>query len=197
MTELRTARLLLRRWRAQDAAPMAAINSDPEVARYLNRPITEAALAAFHPFMVEHWERHGFGPWALESRESGAEGTFLGFAGVAYPEYLPALAERPEIGWRLARCAWGRGLATEAALAARDHAFAALGLAELIAIIHPRNARSRRVAAKLGMTVVRHVHNPLLRRFVELWALSAPSAPAATVPGCTPSRRSSRSPRRS
>jgi RimJ/RimL family protein N-acetyltransferase len=185
VTELRTARLLLRRWRARDEAPMRAINRHPEVARYLNRPVSETALAAFHGHMVEHWEVHGFGPWALEAaerlapREAGAAiapGTFLGFAGVAYPTYLPALAERPEIGWRLASAAWGRGLATEAALAARDHAFGTLGLPELIAIIHPDNVRSQRVAAKLGMAVASHVHNPLLRRFVDVWTLDAPAA---------------------
>ncbi len=118
---LRTERLLLRRWRAQDEAPMAAINRNPEVARYLNQPITEVSLAAFHPFLCEHWERHGFGPFALEAREGCAgikPGTLLGFAGAAFPDYVPAVAERPEIGWRLARSAWGQGLATEAALAA-------------------------------------------------------------------------------
>jgi len=183
--ELRTARLLLRRWRPGDAAPMRAINRHPEVARYLNRPIGEAALAGFHAYVVEHWERHGFGPWALEARAAIAHagaapaippGTFLGFAGVAFPTYLPALAERPEIGWRLARSAWGKGLATEAALAARDHAFDALVLPELVAIIHPENDRSQRVAAKLGMRVERQVQNPLLRRFVDVWALAAPAA---------------------
>jgi RimJ/RimL family protein N-acetyltransferase len=183
--ELRTERLLLRRWEPRDEAPMTAINRDPEVTRYLNRPMSEAALAAFHPYLVEHWRQHGFGPWALEageriaSRDGGAEiasGTFLGFAGVAFPTYLPAVAERPEIGWRLARVAWGRGLATEAAIAARDHAFELLGLAELIAIIHPDNARSRAVARKLGMAVEHHVHNPLLDRVVDVWALIAPAA---------------------
>lgn len=183
--ELRTERLLLRRWRAEDEAPMAAINRDPEVARYLNRPIAEAALAGFHTFVVEHWEEHGFGPWAVEAGEPIAApergpviapGTFLGFAGVAYPASVPALAHRPEIGWRLARSAWGRGLATEAALAARDHAFATLGLPELIAIVHPHNRRSQSVACTLEMTVTAHVHNPLLHRFVEVWSLRAPSA---------------------
>lgn len=177
--ELRTERLLLRRWRDADDAPMTAINRDPEVTRYLNRPVTEAALAAFLPMFAEHWERHGFGPFALESLVGWAgteSGALLGFAGIAYPAYLPAMAERPEIGWRLARSAWGRGLATEAALAARDHAFEVLGLPELIAVVHPENARSQSVARKLGMEVERQVHNPVLRRSVDVWALPAPAA---------------------
>jgi len=202
---LRTERLLLRRWRDEDDAAMMAINRHPEVTRYLNRPVTEVALAAFLPMFVEHWERHGFGPFALESREPEDAGALLGFAGVAYPAYLPALAERPEIGWRLARSAWGRGLATEAALAARDHAFEVLGLPEVIAIVHPENARSQAVARKArdgGRAAGREPGpGPSSRRLVACRAgrrlTRPPSGSAATVPRCTPSRRSSRSPRRS
>lgn len=174
MTQLRTARLLLRTWRPEDEAPMTAINRDPEVQRYLNRPVSEAALAAFHGILVEHWERHGFGLFAVESREPADRGALLGFAGIAYPTFLPEVAQRPEIGWRLARTAWGRGLATEAALAVRDHAFGTLGLRELISIIHPDNTRSIRVAEKLGMARERQVWHAQLRRFVDVWALAAP-----------------------
>jgi RimJ/RimL family protein N-acetyltransferase len=60
-----------------------------------------------------------------------------------------------EIGWRLRRDAWGRGLATEGALAAREHAFGELGLARLVALVHPENAASIRVVGKLGMTLER------------------------------------------
>lgn len=179
MSELRTERLLLRRWRSADDAPMTAINRNPEVTRYLNRPVTEAALAAFHPGVLAHWEEHGFGLFALESREPGAGGALLGFAGIAYPTFLPPVAARVEIGWRLARAAWGRGLATEAALAVREHAFATLGLPELIAVIHPENARSRRVAEKLGMRIERQVHHPQLRRDVDVWALGRPGGRVA------------------
>jgi RimJ/RimL family protein N-acetyltransferase len=174
--ELRTERLLLRRWREEDRAPMAAINRHPEVTRYLNRPVGEAAIEAFHELLLEQWERHGFGLYAIESREEGEgceRGALLGFAGVAYPTFLPGLAERPEIGWRLARSAWGRGLATEAALAVREHAFATLALPELISIIHPDNARSQRVAQKLGMTRELAVWHGALRRSVDVWSLPA------------------------
>jgi hypothetical protein len=75
------------------------------------------------------------------------------------------------LGWRLARPVWGRGLATEAALAceslARDH----LRLNELISIIHPDNRRSQRVAEKLGMAVEGQVEDPVATRPVDIWAL--------------------------
>jgi RimJ/RimL family protein N-acetyltransferase len=174
--ELRTERLALRRWRSGDEGAMFAINSDPEVTRYLNRPIDRAATAAFYARVQEHWAEHGFGFYAVESREPDIAGRFIGFVGVGYPTFLPELATRPELGWRLARLAWGRGLATEAATAVRDSALGALGLAELISIIHPDNVRSQRVATKLGMTLERHVHNPAFDRGVEVWKVAAPNA---------------------
>jgi RimJ/RimL family protein N-acetyltransferase len=175
--ELITPRLRLRRWRSEDAAEMAAINRDPEVARYLNRPVDERAVDAFFEIVSAHWDEHGFGFWALESREPASPGRFLGFVGVAFPTYLPELAARPELGWRLARSEWGRGLATEAAVAARDDAFDRLALDELIAIIHPDNERSQRLAVKLGMSVAQQVHNPLLDRKVDVWRGTSDRAP--------------------
>jgi RimJ/RimL family protein N-acetyltransferase len=169
---IRTDRLLLRRWRPDDEPKLAAINRDPEVTRYLNRATAdEHAIREFFSRIDEHWREHGFGFFALEvtSGEPDLNGRMIGFAGVAYPNFLPELAERPELGWRLARDAWGRGLAYEAASAARDHALRETGLEELISIIHPENQRSRRLAQRLGMELERLVHNPNIGRDVELW----------------------------
>jgi RimJ/RimL family protein N-acetyltransferase len=165
--EIRTQRLLLRHWRPGDRDAIAAINRDPEVARYLNRPVD---AEAFLGFVTAHWKRHGFGFWALESREPETRGALLGFAGVAYPDYIPELTGRPELGWRLARDAWGRGLATEAMLAAREDAVTRLELRDLIAVIHPRNVRSRRLAERLGMRVERSLRNPWLGVDVDVWS---------------------------
>jgi [ribosomal protein S5]-alanine N-acetyltransferase len=68
--------------------------------------------------------------------------------------------------------AWGRGLATEAALAARDDALDRLRHPELISIIHPGNQRSQRVATKLGMRIRRQIHNPELAIDVDVWQLT-------------------------
>jgi RimJ/RimL family protein N-acetyltransferase len=93
----------------------------------------------------------------------------IGFVGVAHPTFLPELADRPELGWRLSSSSWGNGYATEAALAARDDAFTRLGLDELISIVHPDNDRSRRVTTKVGMKIERQVHNATLGREVDVW----------------------------
>ncbi|WP_165818406.1 GNAT family N-acetyltransferase [Frankia canadensis] len=171
---LSTPRLLLRRWRPEDEAAIAEMNRDPQVARYLNRPVDPATVEAFLGRMVQHWQEHGYGPWILESHEPDHAGEVLGFAGLAHvPPFLAAAGSRPELGWRLCRAAWGRGLATEAARAARDDAFERLGLPDLISVIHPENARSQRVAGKLGLRPTRRIHNPLLDREVDVWTQSA------------------------
>ncbi len=154
---------------------MAEINRDPEVTRYLNRPIDARSVDAFYATTVGHWDSHGFGFYAVDAlRPEGP--LFIGFVGVAYPTFLPGLAHRPELGWRLARTAWGQGFATEATAAARDDAFGRLGLTSLISIIHPANGRSQRVATKLGMRVEGQIHNPVLGRHVDVWHLHAPTS---------------------
>lgn len=186
---LLTERLRLRRWLARDEAPMAAINRDPEVARYLNRPTDEAAVAAFFGDAAAHWDAYGYGLYAVELL--GGEERFVGFAGFSHPTFIPAVADRPELGWRLARSAWGAGLATEAATAVLRDGFGRLGLSELIAVIHPENERSRRVATKLGMHPERQVHNPVLGREVDIWQ----TTPGAGRSGDSPDRRRAGRPR--
>lgn len=177
--ELRADRVLLRHWQPEDEPKMARINRDPEVARYLNRPLDEHGVSTFFDAMVSHWEHYGYGPWAIESLEPETRGSFLGFAGLAsVPSFMAGAGPGPELGWRLDRTAWGRGLATEAAVAARDHAFVRLGLAELISIIHPENHRSQRVAIKLGMRRALSIENLVLGRDVDVWRLAAEERPA-------------------
>lgn len=100
--ELRTPRLVLRPWRESDEAEMVRVNREPEVGRFLNRPVDDAAIAGFYGAMTDHWQRRGYGPWVVESAEPGSQGRFLGFAGLAHvPPFLAAAGELPELGWRL------------------------------------------------------------------------------------------------
>jgi RimJ/RimL family protein N-acetyltransferase len=168
-----TERLLLRGWRAGDADALAAINADPEVMRFigtgarLDRGRSDQLLARF----AREWEECGFGLWALQERT--APDALLGFCGLSVPTFLPEVLPAVEVGWRLARDAWGRGVATEAARAALAFGFGAAGIAEIIAIVDPRNARSLRVCAKLGMTPRADRVHPVTRGRVRVLAATA------------------------
>jgi RimJ/RimL family protein N-acetyltransferase len=147
---LSTSRLLLREWREEDVELFVALNEDAEVTRFLrggNGYTREDSLERF-AHMRDHWNERGYGLFATELRSSGS---FIGFVGVEDPVFLPEVMPAVEIGWRLAREVWGRGLATEAATEVVRWSFEDLGLDRLISVIHPDNTASIRVAEKLGM----------------------------------------------
>src|SRR4029453_2069156 len=109
-TELRTDRVLLRRWRPEDRAPFASLNADPRVMEYFPILLSPEASDALVDRIDAHFARHGYGLWAAEIPGVTA---FAGFVGLAistfYAPFMPAV----EIGWRLAAEHWGRGYATE------------------------------------------------------------------------------------
>jgi len=115
---------------------------------------------------VGHWHLRGFGMWAVEERASG---TFVGRVGLHFPEGWP---DR-EIGWTLARAFWGKGYAFEAARAALDHAFDTLRWNRVISLIHPQNARSIRLAERLGERYERDV--AIRGHSVALYSLDRPA----------------------
>jgi RimJ/RimL family protein N-acetyltransferase len=148
VTQLRTDRLLLRRWGADDRAPFAAVNADAEVMRWFPATLSRRESDELADRIEAAFERDGWGLWALEQR---ATGRFLGFTGLARPGFDAHFTPAVEIGWRLARDAWGRGYATEAARAAAAFAFDALELDALVSFTTEGNARSRAVMRRLGM----------------------------------------------
>lgn len=150
MTQLRTERLLLRQWRLSDREPFAALNADPIVMEYFPSTLDREQSDEFVDRMHAHLEEHGWGLWAVEEVETE---NFIGFVGL-WPAGFEPFREKEtiEIGWRLARSAWGRGLATEAAMAVLRHAFDVLGLDQLVSVTTSTNQRSRAVMERIGMS---------------------------------------------
>jgi RimJ/RimL family protein N-acetyltransferase len=147
--ELRTERLLLRRWIESDRRPFAELNADPRVMEHLPAVLTSDESDAFIARIEAHFERHGFGLWAIEVPE---QYPFVGFVGLAVPSFEAHFTPCVEVGWRLAVESWGHGYATEAARAALAFGFGPAGLTEIVSFTVPENQRSRRVMERLGMT---------------------------------------------
>jgi len=144
-----TERLLLRHWREADRLPFRAMNTDPRVMEHFPASLTPAESYALFDRAREHFDRHGFGPFAVELVKTGA---FIGFIGLSVPEFDAHFMPAVEIGWRLAFEHWGGGLATEGARAALAFGFDELGLKEIVSFTVPANLHSRRVMERLGMT---------------------------------------------
>lgn len=139
---IETGRLVMRAPRGGDCDAFVAAH-DSAHARWMGGD--SGRDTAWRAFAAEagHWVARGFGMWAVTLRGDDA---CLGMVGCWYPEGWP---ER-EIGWFVFPEAEGRGIAHEAALAAREHAYARLGWQTAVSYIHPRNARSIRLAERLG-----------------------------------------------
>ena len=146
--ELRSERLQLRRWRAADREPFAALNADPRVMEHFPSALSREQSDALAARIEAHFDAHGFGLWALEIPGVAA---FAGFVGLAIPRFEARFTPCVEIGWRLAAEHWGCGYATEAARAALAFGFEKLALAEIVSFTVPGNQRSRRVMEKIGM----------------------------------------------
>jgi RimJ/RimL family protein N-acetyltransferase len=147
--ELRTDRLLLRRWRPADLEPFAALNEDPRVMDCFPAPLSRAESDATAARIESHFSQHCFGLWAVEIQGNAP---FAGFIGLCYPSIEAHFMPCVEIGWRLAAEHWGKGLATEGAQAALRFGFTELGLDEIVSYTAVENGRSGRVMEKLGMT---------------------------------------------
>jgi len=176
--EIRTERLLLRRWRLSDRRAFADLNADPRVMEHFPSVLTTAESDATIDRIQAHFERHGFGLWAVEVCD---QIPFIGFVGLAVPPFEASFTPCVEVGWRLIAQSWGNGYATEAARAAVAFGFGPLGLQEILSFAVPENVRSRRVMERLGMTHdpaddFDHPAHPSRRRHV-LYRLRAPASP--------------------
>jgi ribosomal-protein-alanine N-acetyltransferase len=147
--ELRTGRLLMRPWRPGDREPFAALNADPEVMRHFPALLSRAESDATIERVQAGFDQHGYGLWAVELLDTGE---FIGFTGLQWIPFEAHFTPALEVGWRLARGAWGHGYASEAAREAVRFAFTEAGLREIVSMTVPANDRSRAVMRRLGMT---------------------------------------------
>jgi len=142
---IQTLHLSLRPFNLEDAVTLHRIYQDEPVLRYFpnSSPPPLEKVERFLIHQQKHWEQYGYGNWAILP---DAEDEIIGWAGL---QFLPELNET-EVGYLLERSLWGKGFATEAALASFHYGFDHFDFSYIIALIHPDNFASRRVIEKCG-----------------------------------------------
>lgn len=143
---IKTARLTLRSFTLQDAEPLHHILSIPGVLEYFPNPDPPDLKHVQNLVQrrIDHWGDHDYGWWAVEPN---GKGELIGWSGL---QYLPETDEI-EIGYLLSKPYWGKGLATESAIAGLDYGFNSLGIEKIIGIVHPENVASQKVLEKIGL----------------------------------------------
>ena len=149
MVELETERLRLRQWRPGDVDALERIYAEPDVWRMLAGPFTREAVERQVERFRRHWDERGFGIWAVDEKASGR---MIGRVGLQRHDEWTASEAKVEVGWTLDREFWGRGLATEGAVASIRFGFETVGLAQIISFTLTGNLASRRVMEKCGLT---------------------------------------------
>jgi RimJ/RimL family protein N-acetyltransferase len=150
-TRLETARLVIRTFELSDADGWIAMFSDPEVVRFLGPP----QVATMETFQGAIESRHamereiGYAMWAVEDRPTGA---VIGQCGLRPASSMDEDAgSEIDLGYHFASGSWGKGYATEAAVAVLAHGLGSIGLDSIMAVAVPENVGSWRVMEKAGM----------------------------------------------
>lgn len=153
MSILSSSRLILKEFTKDDAALLFALDSDPDVMKYLGTPVKtiDDVLPGLERCTNYYKNNPGFGVWAAYEKESN---NFIGWF------CLKALDGGPEIevGYRLLKAFWGKGYATEMSLKLIDYGFGQMKLERIAGITHPGNIASQSVLKKAGLTYERQAH---------------------------------------
>ena len=156
---LETRRLVLRRFTMADADNLVDLDSDPDVMRFITGGVPtsrEVIQTETLPAFLQYYQRFaGFGFWAAIEKSTGE---FLGWF-----HFRPAPGTSPaqvELGYRLRKSAWGKGLATEGSRALIRKGFTEFGVQRVVAEAMAVNIASRRVMEKAGLTLIRTFHQP-------------------------------------
>ena len=156
---LATERLVLRRFTTADVENLAGLDADPDVMRFVNGGVPtsrEEIQDEFLPAFLGYYQRYQhYGFWAAIERSTGE---FLGWFHLRPRE--GAAPGQAELGYRLRKCAWGKGYATEGSRALIRNGFTESGLQRVTAEAHAANMASRRVMEKAGLTLVRTFRQP-------------------------------------
>ena len=147
-TFIETERLILRQWKETDRNTFAELNGDPENLKFFPYVLTRKQSDEFINKTIDHINKNQYGLFAIEIKETNE---FIGFTGLATPSFEASFTPCTEIGWRLHKNFWGKGYATEAAIAALEYGFSIINLDEIVSFTSHYNIPSINVMKKIGM----------------------------------------------
>ncbi|MFT4665261.1 MAG: ribosomal-protein-alanine N-acetyltransferase [Patescibacteria group bacterium] len=147
-----TDRIILRHFEMKDAGALFQLDSDPEVLTYLHVPAV-ASIEEVEQIIRRiqgEYDSDGTARLIVEEKETGE---VMGWAGLKYiRENINGLINFHDVGYRLRKQFWGKGFATEAAIASLDYGFDDLGLSEIYGMADVNNIASNKILTKIGMT---------------------------------------------
>lgn len=161
----RSTRLGFRQWQEEDIPALHKINSDPEVMRYFPQVPRLQDTKAFVKRMQSEYYKRGYCYFAVDLLETGDLAGFIGISERSFPSDFTPCAD---IGWRLARNLWHRGLATEGARRCLQFSFHECLITEVYSLAPAVNLPSQRVMQKIGMQKVKDFDHPELAANPEL-----------------------------
>ena len=145
---IQTKRLGLRTWHEEDVEPFSQMNADPEVMKFFPRLLTRSETEDFIAAIGNHFQAKGFGLYAVDEISSTG---FIGFVGLYTATFESQFTPCVEVGWRLRRQYWGKGYATEGALACLEKGFEEFSLREVFSFTSAINVRSVAVMNRIGL----------------------------------------------
>ena len=169
LPDVTTDRLDLRRFQSDDLDELAVVFANQEVWQFpYGRAFSREETAGFLDAQICEWKDCGFGCWIARER---THNRVIGYVGISIPMFLPEILPAVEVGWRFDPAVWGKGFASEGALAALEASFTTLGLGEVCSVPQADNPASSRVCDRIGMRFEREVTIPANARRGALTAL--------------------------
>lgn len=146
---IETDRFILREFRMSDIDDLYEMDVDPEVHKYLgNNPIkSKAEVEKYITAVIQQYKDFGIGRWIIEDKETGE---CVGWSGLKYETSDIDQTMYYDLGYRLKRKHWGKGIAMETSEAAIEFGFDNLNLKKISAAAHKDNAASNKILEKLG-----------------------------------------------
>lgn len=160
-----SSRLGFRTWLDADLDQMTVLNSDKKVMEYFPFLPTEKETREFIQRMQDQFSKNGFCYFPVNHLKSKK---FIGFIGLSVQNFDSEFTPCIDIGWRINKKYWGKGLATEGALACIKYAKDKLDIRQVYSMASKTNTRSIKVMEKIGMSYIKDFEHPKLLEYSEL-----------------------------